>query len=329
MNSLLLNVLIRRNPPVWLRYFIATAFMSLSSLAVWGLDSAGIYAPLLLLIPVVMLISLTLDRGSGLYSAGLSSIVAYVFPGAGPHGETLTGAQAWSSLFLFVGSVTLAAILIEALYRSAARVAASEREKDLLLREASHRIKNNLQTVVSLLRLQRRTLQSEDARAAIDTALARTNVMAMIHARLVGNNPRDLVDMNRFVSNLCGDLHKSIAGERPISLSIDAESIMFDCSRAVSIGLIINELVTNALKYAFPTEMGGTIAIAFAGNADGYRLDVADDGVGVAPDARSGLGQTLTQLLARQLGGSIERMEEGPGTCHRLRFPAAGRAARG
>jgi len=327
MHSLIRN-LTRLDLPIWVRYLAATGAVAMSALAVRILEAHGVYASFTLLIPVVMLVSLVLDRGSGLYAAALASAVAFVALRRAGGGSDFSGGAAWVSLLLFMCATGLAAGLVEGLYCAVWRASASEREKDLRLREASHRIKNNLQTIVSLLRLQRRTLESEEARAALEVALARINVMARLHARLADDDLSDAVDIDRFMVTLCDDLHRAMVGERSIAFAIEADPIPLDCSRAVSMGLIVNELVTNALKYAFPEGREGTIKVAFRRSGEEFQLEVADDGVGIPNESVPGLGHTLMQLLSRQLGGRLERAECA-GTRHLLRFPVAGDRARG
>lgn len=323
MPSAVLSSISIRDLPTWSRYAVATAIVALAGGAAALLGRHGVYAPSLLLLPGVMLVAAVLDRGTGLFAAALSGIVAYAFLQPGHIQPAQDGAPALVSFLLFLIAASIGAMLIEGLGHRAARAMKSERRKDLLLREASHRIKNNLQTITSLLRIQRRTLKSDEARGALEMALSRVHVMAAIHSRLAGSAPRETLEMSEFLMSLCGDLRRSMVGERDIAFEIDAYPAILDCARAAAVGFVINELVTNAVKYAFGDGRGGTIAVSFRAVGADFELDVADDGAGVPPDARPGLGQTLIQLFARQLEGTIEAVP-GPGTRHLLRFPVAG-----
>ena len=296
----------------------ATIWIALATGGVALLERQGVYAPYLLFVPMIMVLAAVFDRGAGLYAAVLSSIAVHAFLGR-------VGAPGIGPLMLFIFAAATAAILVEALARRTAQAAKAERRKDLLLREASHRIKNNLQTVTSLLRIQRRSLKGEEARAAFDVALTRIHVMAAAHARLVGTDERETIEMSEFLISLCGDLRKSMVGDREIDIAIDAHPSVLDCARAAAVGFVINELVTNAVKYAFGDGRAGTIAVSFRPVATQFELDVADDGPGISADAKPGLGQTLIQLFARQLEGTIE-IVPGPGTRHVLRFPVAAAA---
>jgi two-component system, sensor histidine kinase PdtaS len=121
----------------------------------------------------------------------------------------------------------------------------------------------------------------------------------------------------------------ALVGLRPIAVKLEVESHLVPQERAVPVGLIINELLTNALKYAFPDERTGTVSVRFTREAEGFCLRVTDDGVGMAPDRPangSGLGQRLVRSMVTQLEGSyaIEPDAGTPGTVATVRFPAAG-----
>ena len=328
MNLAILIFTSPRQLPFWARSLVATALVALAWVGVGLLKRNGVYAPFLLLIPVVTLVSAALDRAAGLYAVLLSSVAVYVTLHPGQTPPRFEGSPLLASLLLFVLSVATAAILVEVAARRATRAAKSERRKDLLLREASHRIKNNLQTISSLLRIQRRAVEGDEARAALETALARIHVMAAVHARLIGTDERETLEMSEFLISLCADLRKSMVSERDIAFEIDAHPCILDCSRAAAVGFVINELVTNAVKYAFVDGRAGTIAVSFRPSGGDFELEVADDGAGVPSDAKPGLGQTLIHLFARQLEGRIET-PTGPGTRHILRFPVADAAPAG
>ncbi|HLG87707.1 MAG TPA: sensor histidine kinase [Alphaproteobacteria bacterium] len=318
MHLVVWNSAFARDLPVWARYLAASLLVALVASAVRFLEGQGIDAPYLLLL-AVLLCSAVLER-CGLYAALLSSLVAYAFLA-----EKRESAAAVVSLLLFLFVAATTAVVIEILARRAAQAAKAERRKDLLLREALHRIKNNLQTITSLLRIQRRALRGEEARRAFDVALNRIHVMAAAHTRLVGTDERETIEMSEFLISLCGDFRKSMVGDREIAFAIDVHPSILDCARAAAVGFVINELVTNAVKYAFRDGRAGTIAVSFRPVGFEFELEVADDGSGMPADAKPGLGQTLIQLFARQLEGTIE-VVPGPGTRHVLRFPVAAAA---
>ena len=148
------------------------------------------------------------------------------------------------------------------------------------------------------------------------------------------------MDTKDFVEGLCRDLDRALSGGelRPVALIARSESHTLDAERAVHLGLVLNELVTNAVKYAFPDNGAGTVRVRFARDGDGFLLAVSDDGVGLPPDEGpaaaqragkrplgTGLGTRLLQGLAAQLRGTLSRRrgEGGAGTLAELRFPVA------
>jgi two-component sensor histidine kinase len=206
------------------------------------------------------------------------------------------------------------------------RLVASEGDKDLLLQEASHRFKNELTMLTALLRLQSRDLDDEAARAALGSTADRVQILGRVHERLRRVNQSAAVDTQEFITLLCEDLKIALIGLRPISLKVQVESHLLAQERAVPMGLIINELLTNALKYAFPDERTGAVTVRFIREDEQFCLLVSDDGVGIASDRSpdgSGLGQRLVRSMVAQLEGAIQIEPDAgaPGTVARVRFP--------
>ncbi|WP_187144319.1 sensor histidine kinase, partial [Microvirga massiliensis] len=191
-----------------------------------------------------------------------------------------------------------------------------------------HRVKNDLAALMALVRLQERSLADPAARAALSSTAERIHVLSRVHDRLRRADRAAVVDVGRFVTELCDDVRATLQGLRPVALRVTAENCLLPQEQAVAVGLITNELLTNALKHAFPEDRGGTITVRFARHEDGFELVVTDDGVGlssnVAAGGSSGLGQRLMRSLAAQLGGTLE-IGPGSGTSGTraiLRFPA-------
>src|SRR5204862_7060341 len=135
------------------------------------------------------------------------------------------------------------------------KLAATEEEKDLLLREATHRFRNDLSVMVALLRMQERSIEDPKARAALRAASDRLAVMGRVHERLRRTDSSvAVVSIDEFIQSLCDDLKAARIGLRPITMEVAVEQHLLPHDRAVAVGLIINELVTNALKYAFPDD---------------------------------------------------------------------------
>lgn len=201
---------------------------------------------------------------------------------------------------------------------------ASLREKDLLLRETHHRVKNNLQTIYSLLRLQSGLLRDPEAIQVFRESRERIRAIALLHDLLSRSQDLSSVAMEDYVRGVTTSLCQAY-GVSPARVRLDlaVEPVALGLDRAIPCGLIINELVSNSLKHAFPDGRTGRIAVSLrAGHGDTYELTVADDGVGApAPDdgGPASFGLELIRMLAHQLDGTLEQRGES-GTCWRVVF---------
>jgi len=202
--------------------------------------------------------------------------------------------------------------VMEALQKEAAKTESSLQEKELLLREIHHRVKNNLQVISSLLSLQSRTSKDEQAIEMAKESQNRIKVMALIHEKLYRSKDFANVEFNDYIKNLVNDLFASyrVSASR-ISLKLEIEDLSLGIDTAIPTGLIINELVTNCLKYAFSKDSDGEIRISLRSLDDGQNeLIVRDNGVGI-PDAldiknAESLGlRMITNLTERSLHGKV------------------------
>ncbi len=207
------------------------------------------------------------------------------------------------------------------------QIRASLREKEVLLKEIHHRVKNNLQVVSSLLRLQAHSLKNADALAAFEESCIRVQSMALVHEKLYQSSDLSELDFATYAPSLTDSL-MSAFGTDPsvICLQLDVERVSLDINQAIPCALILNELVSNALKYAFPNGRSGEIRLRMHRDAAGQvSLVVSDNGVGLpvdyAPDKAETLGLQLVHTLARQLRGSIE-VSRAAGTQFTLTFLA-------
>lgn len=199
---------------------------------------------------------------------------------------------------------------------------AADAQKAVLLADLNHRVKNHLQSVSGLLDLAARRAETiEEARAALEAGARRLGVLGRVYTRLQIDNTSTIVEAQRFLRDLCEDLRSTLVGERPVAVHVDSETIDIDSSRAALVGLIVNELVQNALKYAFPGDRAGTVRVAFGRGGGGFHLTVADDGIGFGDDAPRGSGKRLVRALVQQLGGTLDRSGP-PGTVYAIAFPA-------
>jgi len=198
-------------------------------------------------------------------------------------------------------------------------------EKEWLLKEVHHRVKNNLHTVNSLLRSQAAYLEN-DALKAIQNSQHRIFAMSMIHQKLYQSDDIRTIDISLYLTEFIQYLSESFGPPPHIRIQSHIQPLKLDVSQAVPIGLIINETVTNSIKYAFPSGMPGTITIELSQTGSLVQLVVADDGIGLSHDpmftnTRS-LGMQLIKGLTRDLDGKIF-FEVDHGTKITLRFPAA------
>src|ERR1700686_2024863 len=187
----------------------------------------------------------------------------------------------------------------------------------MLLQELTHRIKNSLQIIVSMVSLEARNQESGEGKAALERVSHRIAALGRLYSMLAETNSVEAVDAASYLETLCRDLIESVQKEDGISIALktDIESEHLPADRAIPLGLIVNELVTNAVKYAFPSETSGTVMVALKRVSGELRLTVADDGKGADPRrAASGRGGRLVEGFAQQLGGQVERESGCQGT---------------
>jgi two-component sensor histidine kinase len=203
--------------------------------------------------------------------------------------------------------------------KAASLVNDSKSEAEIMLRELQHRMKNNLQVIVSLLAMQGRQSSSEEARERIGSVMDRVMAIGLAHDQLSFKNSASSVDMGDYLKALCANIDP-----RSPNLAIDTEfeAVSIPLDRAVPIGLVLNELVTNSVKYAFDEE-GGVINVTFRVNETigEAELCVRDNGRGMGPVRVGSLGLRLVESLSRQLGGRLATPEVAKGTTTVLTFP--------
>jgi two-component sensor histidine kinase len=186
------------------------------------------------------------------------------------------------------------------------------RQKETLLQEMQHRVGNSLQIIASILLLKARTAQSEETRLHLREAHQRVMSVATLQQQLQGSGHGEAIALGPYLSRLCETLTASMIGERgPISLEVRAETGAASSDQAVSIGLIVTELVINALKHAFPDDKAdGQIIVTYDAAETNWRLTVSDNGIGkpegVLDKTRSGRGTSIVEALAKQLDARVE-----------------------
>jgi two-component sensor histidine kinase len=204
------------------------------------------------------------------------------------------------------------------------RVAAHERIA-ALLQELGHRIRNSLQIIASIVSLEARNHKSGHGKAALERVSHRIAALGRFYSVLGETKSAEEVDAATYLEALCRDLIASVHQENGISIALktDIESEPLPVDRAIPLGLIVNELVTNAVKYAFPSETKGTVVVTLKRISGELRLTVSDDGRGTARRRTdSGVGGRLVEAFARQLGGQIERESGNKGTIVSVTLPS-------
>lgn len=194
------------------------------------------------------------------------------------------------------------------------------REKEMLLEEMQHRVANSLQIIASILLIKARTVQSEETRLQLEDAHQRVLSVAAVqqHLHITGRNKP--IEIATYLTKLCDTLAQSmIGGSRPITLKVEADAGAAVSRDAVSIGLIVTELVMNALKHAFPGEKpDAAIVVSYRVAETDWKLTISDNGVGKpdvkAGDTKPGLGTSLVQALAKQLDARVDIASDNHGT---------------
>jgi PAS domain S-box-containing protein len=207
------------------------------------------------------------------------------------------------------------------------RLRSSLREKEILLREIYHRVKNNLQVISSLLNLQVAAEPSSAARHGLLESQSRIQSMALVHQLLYQSKDLARVDFGEYLKNLCARLVQTYhVGRERIAIEVVAASILVDIDRAIPCGLIVNELVTNALNHAFPDGRRGHIWVTLELAGDTLRLAVRDDGIGLPPQIKienaNTFGLQIARTLTQQLAGRLEIVRDN-GTTFVVIVPAA------
>jgi two-component sensor histidine kinase len=203
--------------------------------------------------------------------------------------------------------------------------AAAHERIGMLLQELTHRVKNSLQLIAAIVVTEARRLESGEGKAALERVARRITALGHLYSKLSEADIIEAVDAAAYLNELCRDLIASVYkdGDAFIMLKTDIDSELLPTDRAIPIGLIVNELVTNAVKYGFPGEAKGTVMVTLKRLPGELRLTVADDGQGLDPRrADSGLGGRLVDGFAQQLGGQVERKSDSQGTAVHLILPS-------
>ena len=252
--------------------------------------------------------------------------VEHVFPGLGSRTMCLNARQvfheggAGTTILLGMEDVTERRILEREKDELLREKDGLLREKDTLLEELQHRIANSLQIIASIILMKARVVQSEETRFHLEDAHKRVLSIAAVQKQLHASAATGAIEIAPYLSKLCESLAISmIGGTRPISLKVVGEGGIATSRQAESIGLIVTELVMNALKHAFPDEKAkGRIIVAYDTIGTNWKLSISDNGIG-KPDGgfaqgKSGLGTGIVKALAHQLDAQVETLAGPEGT---------------
>jgi two-component system CheB/CheR fusion protein len=197
-------------------------------------------------------------------------------------------------------------------------------EKEVLLKEVHHRVKNNLQIIASLLNLQGEFVADPQARTMLETMNTRVRSIAAIHELLYRAEDLSHIDFVAYLQTLTRDVLAVYSTRDRVRVEVEAEPALLEITQAVPCGLIVNELLTNALKHAFPGERGGSIRVAFQALDKDYAVEVRDNGIGLPEDANPqnarSLGFQLLSLLVQQLNGRLA-IDRSSGSRFTVTFP--------
>lgn len=205
-------------------------------------------------------------------------------------------------------ALALAAAARDESSASAARLSDALEEKTVLLREIHHRVKNNLQVIISLLHLEQEEMSVPTDAQVLEQAEARIRSMAIVHEMLYRSDDLSDIDMREYFDALCADIGRSASRGDGVRLVLDVDAVTLSIEDAIPLGLIANELISNALKHGLGDRDSGTIRLSLGRSGGCYRFSVSDDGGGT-PSGRPpepSLGLTLIGALADQLGASVE-----------------------
>jgi two-component sensor histidine kinase len=204
-------------------------------------------------------------------------------------------------------------------------------EKETLFQELNHRVKNNLQLISSLLSLQAGKIRDPQARQGLEVSLDRVHSISLVHDLLYRRADITYVDVPTYLKALIARITTAYLAEGRIECTVDADPLSLLPDQCIRLALIVNEVVTNAVKHAFPDGRKGNITVTFRRTEGALKLSVTDDGIGMAghgsgSDDGARLGMTIVELLAKYLGGSTQQVSGAFGTIVTVSFPVPAEA---
>lgn len=339
--TLLCTLIYKNNPEAhfWRR---SLPFLGLLTVFSLSLLSGGITSPALVLLAVVVIAGYLQSNALGNFYliASLAGILLLLLPTVA-NSLVIQSVPGGSNPFFSALCVGMSVVLLGVLGKEIIdhtrelqevrhNIAQELQEKETLIKEVHHRVKNNLQTVSSLLSLQARSIADKRIQSLIKSSQNRVISMAMVHEMLYMRDDITKIEYKTYINELINYLIKSVKGaESKVKVVIDVPEMELGIDTAIPLGLLINETMTNALKYGIKNDEEGEIHIALRQEADqSYTLHMGDNGIGfsekVTFETSKSLGLKLIHNLARQLKGSITRDSSQKGTNYILRFKEIG-----
>lgn len=337
----LINTFLLKNHEQLILTYNVTSVLAMVSAIVITLYSGGIQSPFIYVLGIVVFAGYVTTRVYGKIYLFINLIVVgliFLHDISDYNFAYDTVPAASKEWFAFL-SIVLAVYLLggvfgknllkahHKLYKSRREIEARIEEKETLLKEVHHRVKNNLQTVSSLLSLQSRSIKDQKISGIIKSSQNRVVSMAMVHEMLYKRDDYlSKIEFRPYVEELCEYLIRSIKGNtNNITLDLDIPDFKLSIDTVIPLGLIINETVTNALKYGIPENEAGKLTVWLKKlDAEKYEMYLGDDGIGyskeIGPKTSQSLGLKLIHNLARQLRGSVSRDSRKKGTYYLLVF---------
>jgi two-component sensor histidine kinase len=265
--------------------------------------------------PICLLATLLAGWRAGLLTLGLAGLFAWYFVLSPTHTFALPDLKSQLNVALFFLTAAMVVFLADQAVNEQDKGLA---ERDLLIDEINHRTKNNFQIVISLLELQARRSEAPSVREAIAATVLRIGGLARAHRSLyTTGGPQPTVAMDAYLAELCENLSEGPGIGGTVRIETDLAPISLPRDRAVAVGIVLNELITNAFKHAFPNGRAGLVTVRLGPGEHGHQLTVADNGVGLGaaatPQGPGGLGRGLIDGFARQAGGTIALAERDGG----------------
>lgn len=298
----------RSGQPSQIRLAWATAIMGVAFLLQFGFARFLGLPGLSILLFAVFASAVVFNHGTGYYASALAIISEYYTSSFSAYRvPTLPG------IVVFSVVCVASALFGEALRSALERAVAAERTTNILLREVQHRTQNTLSIMVALLELQARSVSSLEAKDALKSAANRVRLQAEAHRHL-NLKEVDKVDAYDYLGEVCRLLERSLGGGRMLTIECEIEHAFVDPQKALALGLITNELVTNSLKYAYDEGSTGTIKVTLDRDETGLvRLRVRDFGRGCPDPATAGTGTQLIAALVMEHNGTYERLNRDKG----------------